>query len=302
MSIATTTGYDYFTSGSTTSGGGKAFKVCPEGSHAAVIVGLIAIGTHKDKFAEEDEKPKQQALILLHLDPSDPDLLDQDGNPFAFFLRVNLQRSYGPKAKARLLLGEALGRELADGEPCILKEMLGKNVLAKITQSKNGDRTYANLKTFSSYNKKMEKFPPIVPTFTCHFDEAPPDYPWMPRDYGKTVEAVRMLSIEYKQANGISDSDEPDLMTAYVSIKATMVASGKELHTLFSGIDRDCRTTLVKKATEYIQAMQWGSKLIDLDEAQANTVYGKFLKDLDPSNSEAPWDKDAKDDDKDIPY
>ena len=183
-------------------------------------------------------------------------------------------------------------RELADGEPCILKEMLGRNVQLKVTHDKKADRTYANAKTFTAYGKKMEKFDPVVPTFVCTPDEPAPDYPWMPRFYGKTVEDVRRQSIEYKQANGISDSDEPDLIHAHVMLQATMVASGKELHTLLSSIDRECRTTLVTEATDYVKAMQWGDRLVNLDQAQANTVYGKFLKELDPSNDKAPWDND----------
>lgn len=300
--MSTATAIDYFSTGTATKGGDGTFEVCPVGNHPAVIVGVIDVGTHMSDYMEGENKPQRQAFVVIQIDNTDPETSRKDGRPFAFLRRIALQQRYGPKAAARTLLQKALGRELAEGEPVVIKEMLGRNIMADIVHTSKGDKTYDKLKDITSYPKKTARVEPAVPAFLCRFEDSIPNLDWLPRWFGVTIEDYRKQSHEVAGTPEQRKAEGPNWLEANVILKGAQVTSGPGLKAVFKRIDDECHTDLTQKATDYIKAMTWGQGLGDLDDANAKAVFNKYLHETDPSNSEAPWDKDAKGDDKDIPY
>ena len=290
--MSTATSIDYFSTGTATKGGDGTFEVCPVGNHPAVIVGVIDVGTHMSDYMEGENKPQRQAFVVIQIDNGDAETARKDGRPFAFLRRIALQQRYGPKAAARTLLQKALGRELAEGENVVIKDMLGLNIMADIVHTAKGDKTYDKLKDITSYPKKMARIEPAAEPFLCRFDDPVPALDWLPRWFGQTIEDYRKASHEVAGTPEDRKTEGPNYVEAHVILKASQIANGQGLYAVFSRADRECRTNLTQKATDYIQAMKWGDRLSELSDDHAKTVFEKFAKEIDPSNDQAPWDND----------
>lgn len=295
--MSTATSIDYFSTGTATKGGDGTFEVCPVGNHPSVIVGVIDVGTHMSDYMEGENKPQRQAFVVIQIDNSDPETARKDGRPFAFLRRIALQQRYGPKAAARTLLQKALGRELAEGEPMVIKEMLGRNIMSDIVHTSKGDKTYDKLKDITSYPKKTARVEPAVPVFLCRFDDPVPSLDWLPRWFGQTIEDYRKQSHELAGTPEERKAEGPNLIEANVILKASQITNGQGLKAVFSRIDRECHTDLVQRSTDYIKAMAWGDSLPSLNDEQAKAVFNKYLNETDSANDKAPWDKDGEPDD-----
>lgn len=289
----------------TTKPAGGEFERCKKGTLPAVIFGLIDLGTHTIHYKAQGDRPARdvntrKGALLIQISTK---LRKQaNGEPFIFVEEFSMGSS--PAARMRLLYESVMETKLSDNVPFDPMHLVGKSCTASIIDSKTAKgKEFSKLESITSLAEGMEEVEvaaPDLPDLPHKAENGKPcllwfigadmgDFPsqaWIPWSFGRPLFESYRESHEYRKAHGITGpvATEPNTVEAKVMLDATMVASGRELYQLLSSIDRQCRTKLVEEATSFSEAMQWASKLSDLDEAKANTVYGNIRRVLDGSN------------------
>lgn len=284
----------------TTKPTGGEFERCKKGTLSAVIFGLIDLGTHAITYPGKDGKPPRtvdtrKGALLIQISTK---LRKQaNGEPFIFVEEFSMGSS--PAARMRQLYESVMETKLGDGQvPFDPMFLVGKSCTASIIDSKTAKgKDFAKLDSVTSLAEGMEEVEVAVPNLphktadgkSClcwfHGEEDMGDFPsqaWIPWSFGKPLYETYRESHEYRKAHGITESTitTPNYVEAKVIFEGTMVASGHELWGLLSRIDRECRTKLVDEAVSFCEAMKWSPRLSDLNEADANTVYGNVRRTL----------------------
>src|SRR5690348_3142408 len=83
---------------------GGDYEPCPEGLHAAVVVGIYDIGTQSTAYGE-----KVQVVF-------DFELAEEDSAGHRYFKKLVLTRSLHPKSRTRAFIESILGRALTGAE------------------------------------------------------------------------------------------------------------------------------------------------------------------------------------------
>ena len=283
----------------TTKPAGGEFERCKKGTLPAVIFGLIDLGTHTIHYKAQGDRPARdvdtrKGALLIQVSTK---LRKQaNGEPFVFVEEFSMGST--PAARMRQLYESVMETKLSDNVRFDPMQLVGKSCTASIVDAKTTKgKDFAKLESITSLAEGMEEVEVAIPNLPHKSEDGKPalfwfiggedmgDFPsqaWIPWSYGRPLYETYRESHEYRKAHGITESTitTPNFVEAKVMLEAKMVASGRELYQLLSGIDRECRTKLVEEATSFSQAMQWASKLSDLDEVQANTTYGNVLRAL----------------------
>jgi len=114
-------------------GSGKPFEQCPVGSHVAVCVELIDLGTQHDEY---QGKPNQRQQVVIRWETSNEVM--EDGQPF--LVSAFYTNSLGEKANLRHVLEAWRGRSFTAEEllKFDLQAILGKSCLVSIIHNEKG--------------------------------------------------------------------------------------------------------------------------------------------------------------------
>lgn len=148
---------------------GQDFEQCPEGMFDAVCVdvidlGVIDTGFKNQKTGESEEKPMVAfAYQVAVVDENDKPLFQKNGQPF--YIRARFNNTLGGGNKESNLLkhlenwtGKTIPPKVRE-EGFDLDLMLGRNAQLVVVhrKSKDGQRTYANIKTITPPRKNAPK-------------------------------------------------------------------------------------------------------------------------------------------------
>jgi len=178
---------------------GGDFERAPAGTHPAVLVGLIDLGTHTKTFQGKPSYDAQSLFLVWELTSE----FDAKGAPF--LVGQEYTYSLGKKAKLRAIVEGFAGRSLADQEEFDISEMLNKPCVATVKEGLTS--TGKKFSEITGIGKPMKGL--TVPTpFTTPFMFALagcvaqadiPEIPeWVPFTYGRKVMDVIKESKEYQ--------------------------------------------------------------------------------------------------------
>ena len=192
----------------------QAVEVPPAGSHPAVLVGLIDLGTHQRTYQGQDQGEAPQIYLVWEL-TSEP----CPGTNRNHVLGRQFTNSLNKKAKLRLFIESWSGRQLQEGEEFDYSKMLGKSCLLNVVHKQSGDYTNANIESVSKPPKGMTVPPAKIETYSWEIGcgKPLPELPWLPPIFGKSVKQVIEASREYTNgtaANGNGKHAEAELAEA----------------------------------------------------------------------------------------
>jgi hypothetical protein len=126
---------------------GGDYEPCPEGLHAAVVVGVYDIGTQSTPYGD---KPR----VVF-----DFELAEEDSAGHRYFLRRELSRSLHPKSITRAFIESILGRTLTSAEAAGEfddKSLLGSKCAVEVKHKDKEGRIYANIANVARLAKGMK--------------------------------------------------------------------------------------------------------------------------------------------------
>lgn len=167
---------------------GGDFHVPPAGSHPAILVAMIDLGTQKESYQGEEREVRQVFLVWELTAEQMP------GSTFNHVLGKVYTLSFHEKAGLRKLAEKWRGKAYNAEDEIDYGAMVGKPCLLTVEhkQSKDGERTYANLAGVSPVPKGLAVPPAKRPQTAWEIAggslERLPD--WLPRIYGEPVADV----------------------------------------------------------------------------------------------------------------
>ena len=185
----------------------------PPGNHAAVLIGLIDLGTQDVSYG--DKKAEAAKVMLIWELTSEPLQGTTNRN---HVIACDYRLSHHSKAALRQGYESWLGRKLADGEEYDYAEKLAHPCLLNIVHGKGKEsgNEYAKVDGFGPILKGMTVQPPRHQPFvwtitgglelrnptTKAMEPAPngdlPEWEWLPFLYGRSVHEVIADSPEWK--------------------------------------------------------------------------------------------------------
>lgn len=180
-------------------------------THEARVVALVDLGTHEEKFGNEDAKAQHKVFLVYELDE---EMSGMKGVNHVVGVKYTL--SWHEKAKLRQLAEAILneGQKYPADFDLDYSRLLGQPCTVQIAHEKKttekGERTYAKVGTIAAVGKKKREkvFAPkreVVCWFLGQSFEELPDY--LPRDYGEKIEDVIRRSAEFKAQSSADEGE-----------------------------------------------------------------------------------------------
>ncbi len=173
---------------------GEDFVLAPEGTHVAVCIGVVDLGTHRGEYMG---KPKQRRMLRVTWELTDECLTVEGGGAVPMMVGKLYTLSLGEKAVLRHDLESWRGRAFTavelDGFD--VSKLAGVACLVTIVHEKKADKTYANIKGVSKIPKGTQ--PPKAPfneplVFTINDGKNSPVFKklpeWIQKKVGECVE------------------------------------------------------------------------------------------------------------------
>lgn len=136
-------------------GTGSDFTPAPEGSHAAVCVGVVDLGTQPG--SETYPKPKHKVHIIWALPAETYKIDDVEhamtvGRPYTF----SMARNAGLRKDLESWRGQKFTTDDLNGPDAFhLRKLIGKECNLSIIHNQSGDKTYANIASVQAMPKGM---------------------------------------------------------------------------------------------------------------------------------------------------
>lgn len=172
------------------SGGGE-YQQCPAGSHIAVCVGLVDLGT---QHGEYQGKPVTREQIIIRWET--PDELMDDGQPF--LVSAFYTNSLGEKANLRKILEAWRGRQFTEEElkGFDLQNILGVACMLNVAHNDAGKARVQAVMALPKGTPKPKPHNPCKAFWIDEWDQAAFDE--LPEGFRKMI----MQSDEYKARTG----------------------------------------------------------------------------------------------------
>lgn len=181
------------------SGGGQS-EVPSAGNHAAVLVGIIDLGTRLKPNSFNAEQQKRHEVFLVW------ELTDEQksASNINHTIAKALTLSFHEKANLRKLIEGWRGNPFKEGEAFDLTVLLGKKCLLNVIHKQSGDRTFAEVGGVSPVPKGMTVPANKVKPLAWDIGEGSPipDADWIPWFYGHPITDEIEASDEYKARHG----------------------------------------------------------------------------------------------------
>lgn len=202
----------------TTTAAGGDYEQCRKGNLAAVIFGLIDLGTHTITYPAKDGKPARdvrtrKGMLLIQISTR---LRKQaNGEPFVFGVEFSMGSS--PAAKMRQMYETVMGVSLPEGVQFDPIKLVGKSCTANIVDAKTSKgKDFAKLDGVTALAEGMEEVEVAIPGLPHQTEEGKPalfwfhnagmgDFPthnWLPWSYGQKLFDVYKESHEYVAVHG----------------------------------------------------------------------------------------------------
>jgi hypothetical protein len=174
------------------------FEAAPAGNWPAVLVAMIDLGSHDDRF--NPGKHKRQVYLVWEVETE-----EEGGEVKRFVMGERYTASLNEKANLRKVVGALRGKPLGDDEDMDVTDLLGRGCMVEVIHQQSGEKVYANVGTVSSLPRKMAAPAPEHEPFSWELtdEEPPPSHDWLPWVYGKKVAEVIAAS---REAQGKADT------------------------------------------------------------------------------------------------
>jgi hypothetical protein len=179
-----------------TSGEGGDFELPPSGTHPAILVALIDLGTHTSTF--DPTKTRHKILLIWEL------TAESDSKGINFLVCQDYTWSLNSKAALREVVKGFRGKDLADGEEYDLAAMLGQPCMINLSEGVSGKgKTFIEVSSVSPPMRGLTVPPASYPPYgfvlsminsTLDNLEIPE---WVPKLYGRNVIDDIKASHEY---------------------------------------------------------------------------------------------------------
>lgn len=189
------------------SGEAGEFPIPTAGTHPAVLVAIVDLGTHQDEDRVTHRKYSKR-LIYLCWELEDTDA--EKGGP-RFYVGGDYTLSFGERAKLRGLLENWRGKKFDEGEEMDVSTLLGRPCFLQVTH-----KTTAKGRTVCQVvgaSKLPAKVPPITPTHKPYLfemdgaEESLPALPeWLPYLYGRPLTDKIAESAEWSGQSAAASS------------------------------------------------------------------------------------------------
>ena len=165
------------------------YEGAPAGSHPAVLVAMIDLGTQKTEFKGET-KIARQVFLAWELTS------EKKANGSNFVVGKTYTMSFARKANLRALVEKWRGKAFSEDEKFDLDKLLGKPCVVSIVQNGN----YTNVDSASQPTKGLKVEPQTYPNvlWAVGNTEPFPEHEWLPYSYGKKLYDVVRQSQEFK--------------------------------------------------------------------------------------------------------
>lgn len=168
-------------------GNGGPIEKAPAGTHPAVLVALIDLGTQwQPAFTPGEAGKYQHRLYWVYELP-----MEKKANGESHVIAIDLTWSLNEKAKMRQFIEARLGRKIAEGEKYDVSAELGQAVFLSVMAN---DKGYPKITNVSALPKSFPVPAPTYPLTTWQLDRRNPDFAalpsWLPYLYGKSIKDV----------------------------------------------------------------------------------------------------------------
>lgn len=167
----------------------KSGDMAQAGSHPAVLVAMVDLGTHEDEYQGKKSRHRKAYLVWELTAEASHQVIGRD-----------YTISFAPKAALRGLVEKWRGRAFAENEEFDLSKILGKPCLLTVvhgTSSKGNP--FAKIDGVSPVPKGMPVPPPSRTPFSWEISGKDlPAADWLPFIYGEAVTDVIRRSEEYR--------------------------------------------------------------------------------------------------------
>lgn len=195
MSTATSP-IDFRTTANNKEGGD--YELPPCGTHPAVLVALIDLGTHKSTYPGKPDGERHKIMLCWEL------TAETDSKGENFIVGQDYTWSLGKKAHLRDVVQGFRGKDLADGEEFDLGTMLGQPCIINLTEGvSGGGKKFREIAAVNPPMRGLAVPPASRPVFafllslinsTLDAIDVPE---WVPRNYGRLVIDDIKASKEY---------------------------------------------------------------------------------------------------------
>ena len=183
------------------------FQPCTPGVHRGVIVGLFDVGFQTEYNREKNQYVEVRKVILIvELAKKRPD----GSGPFVLANRYTW--SMRDNSNFYKMVTNVLSKRFAEGEKFSPLSLIGKPVMAAVSNTQNGEKTYHNLDSLTAYPEDMPEIEPIHTPISWSVQSGvpfPDNTGWLPWVYGKTIYDLVKESAEWRRKgadNGAAQS------------------------------------------------------------------------------------------------
>jgi hypothetical protein len=176
-------------------GEGIDFDVPPAGSHAAVLVAIIDLGTQEQEYQGKKSSKRMVQLVWELADEKHP---KQNRN---FTVGRDYGLSLNSKAGLRKLIEGWFAKELPEDQFFEIEKLLGSSgILTVIHKTSGAGNTYAKVEGMKPLVKGMPKPKPTLPltVWSIGCGKPIPELEWIPWIVGKPIKEVIGRSPEYQ--------------------------------------------------------------------------------------------------------
>lgn len=204
----------------------QASETPPAGSHSAVLVAIIDLGTQEQKAFEGTGVTKKRKLFFVW------ELTAEKVSGFNnrnHVIGKEYTLSFNSKAAMRKMLEAWRGKVFSDNEEFDVSKTLGKSCMLAISHSTKDDSTYAKIEGISAVPKGLIVPPAQFPLTLWELDgKSPiPAADWLPYSYGSSIKDLIELSDEWKALKAGTTRPVPTANgTGPAPAAATTVPSG----------------------------------------------------------------------------
>lgn len=180
------------------SGEGGDYELPPAGSHPAILIGLVDLGTRDNTYNGKTSK-RHKIMLIWEL------TAENDSKGQNFVVSADFTWSLNSKAGLRTIVEGFRGKALADNEEFDIATMLGAPVMISLSEGvSGGGKKFIDVASVGRPPKGLAVPPATHETYLFHWgaigstkdDFDLPD--WMPRLYGRMVADDLKTSDEYE--------------------------------------------------------------------------------------------------------
>lgn len=164
-------------------GGGEVPDPIPGGTHPAVLVAMIDLGTQEIRFGNQEPEWDRKIFLCWEV------FIHSDSGSFVKTQMIGKEYrlSFHPKAALMGLLQRWRGKEYAEGDDVALDKWLGTAGAIAIEETTSGENTYSKVSGVTKLMAGVAKPTPTVKPILWELGSKEPVPTWLPYSFGKSI-------------------------------------------------------------------------------------------------------------------